>query len=301
MDGAAGQLAEGWRLEGDVLSHGGGGATESRKRLAARLRQEREEAERSEAEAAMHLDCPVERFERFEAGLAIIRLAEIRSLLGFYGVTGDRREELLGEAEQVRDRAWWHRYADLIDESFETMLILENDAASLRTYQPNLVPGLLQTERYAWELIGTRADLPLETVRRQAALRAMRRQVLDRDDPPRLTVILEEAVLRRPVGKPAVMREQYAYLAEIAGTPHVSIQVLPFSAGPHQAMGSGFHIYGFADQQHTVVELELMDRVHFVTEASKADHYATAFHQASQRALDADQSRALLTELAGRR
>jgi transcriptional regulator with XRE-family HTH domain len=300
MDGAAGQLAEGCRLEGEALNHGGGGATESRKRLAARLRQAREEAGRSEAEAAMRLDCPVERFERIEAGLATIRVAEIRSVLEFYGVTGERRDDLLGEAEHVRDRAWWHRYADLIDESFETMLILESDAASLRTYQPNLVPGLLQTERYAWELIGTRADLPLETVRRQASLRAMRRQVLDRDDPPRLAVILEEAVLRRPVGKPAVMREQYGYLADISGTPTVSIQVLPFSAGPHRAMGSGFHIYGFAEREHMVVELELLDRVRFIGEARHADHYATAFQQASLRALDVDQSRAMLKELAGK-
>jgi hypothetical protein len=280
------------------LEQGDESTTVSRRELAVSLRRAREDGGRSVAETAIHLDCPPGRVERIEAGLAVIRLAEVRSVLDFYGVDGDQRDELLGVARQVRNRAWWHRYADLIDESFETMLILENDAASLRTYQPNLVPGLLQTERYAWELIGTRADMPLDTVHRQASLRAQRRQVLDRNDPPRLAVLLEEAVLRRPVGAPAVMREQYGHLAELAGSPVVSIQVLPFAAGPHRAMGSGFHIYEFAERACTVVELELLDRVHFVAESREAEHYAIAFEQAAARALDVDQSRALLTGLA---
>lgn len=270
----------------------------SRRELAAALQRAREEAGRGAAETAKHLDCSPRRFERIEAGLAVIRLAEVRSVLDFYGVDGDQRGALLTVARQVRDNSWWHRYADLIDESFETLLILENDATSLRTYQPNLVPGLLQTERYAWELIGTRADMPLDTVHRQASLRAQRRQVLNRNDPPRLAVLLEEAVLRRPVGAPAVMREQYGHLCELARRPGVSIQVLPFTAGPHRAMGSGFHIYEFAERARTVVELELLDRLHFVDESPEAEHYAIAFEQAAARALDVDKSRALLTELA---
>lgn len=202
------------------------------------------------------------------------------------------------ETARHLDRCWWHPYADLIDEPFETQLILEDDAAVIRTYQPNLVPGLLQTERYAWELIETQSDLPLETVRRLASLRARRQQVLNRDDAPRLDVILDEAVLRRPVGGPAVMREQYGHLAEVAGRPGVTIAVLPFEAGPHHALGAGFHIFEFTGGEPTVVELELLDRVAFVADPGEVGRYTEVFGQVRQQALDAGESRALLSHLA---
>jgi hypothetical protein len=280
------------------VTQGTGSTLAGRRKVAARLRQLRAEAGRTEQEAAGYLDCPVPRFQRIEAGMAALRLAEACSMLDFYGVAGARREELLGEARRIRDRCWWHPYDDLIDEAFETQLILEDDASALRTYQPNLVPGLLQTERYAWELIETQSDLPLETVRRHARLRVMRQRVLSRDGAPRLAVILDEAVLRRPVGAPAVMREQYGHLAQMAGTQGVTIQVLPFKAGARAAVGMGFHIFEFTGGEPGVVEIELLDRVHFVAESREVASYATAFELASQYALDPGQSRTLLEELA---
>jgi hypothetical protein len=279
------------------VTHGDGNRTAIRRKLAASLRLARARSGRSAQEVAAYLDCPLLRLHRIEAGLASVRVGEVRSVLDLYQVPDGQREELLGEAQQARDRSWWYPHADLIDEAFETHLILEDDAAVQCTYQPNLVPGLLQTERYAWELIGTRSDLPLETVHAQACLRAMRRKILDREDAPHLTVILDEAVLRRPVGAPAVMREQYGYLVDVANLPRVTIRVLPFKAGPHQAMGAGFHIFEFAGDKQGVVELELLDRLHFVAESREVAHYTAAFIRASQRALDAEQSGALLEEL----
>ena len=151
---------------------GDGSAVARRRKVAASLHQLRCEAGRTEDEAAAHLDCPLARFQRIEAGMAAARMTEVRSLLDLYNTSGERREEILGAARWARDRCWWYPYADLIDEAFETQLILEDDAAVLSTYQPNLVPGLLQTERYAWELVETQSDLPLETVRRLVSLRA---------------------------------------------------------------------------------------------------------------------------------
>jgi hypothetical protein len=275
-----------------------GSTTAIGRKLAALLRRLRERSGRSAEEAADLLDCPLRRFQLIETGMAGVRLAEVRSLLDLYEINDDEREAVLDDAKQARDRSWWYSYADLIDESFETHLILENDASALRTYQPNLVPGLLQTERYAWELIGTRSDLPLQTVRRQAALRTMRRKAFDRQDAPHLAVVLDEAVLRRPVGAPTVMREQYRHLLEIASGPGVTIQVLPFKAGPHHAMGAGFHIFEFAGETQSVVELELLDRLDFVAEPSDVAHYIAAFERASQRALNAERSGTLLQELA---
>lgn len=279
------------------MTHGDESTVTRRRKVATSLRRMRAEARRTEQEAAAYLDCPLPRFQRIEAGMATVRLAEVRGMLDLYKIVGNQREELLREARRIRERCWWYPYADLIDEAFETQLILEDGAAVLRTYQPNLVPGLLQTERYAWELIGTQSDLPLETVRCQASLRTMRQRVLSRDDHPRFAVILDEAVLRRPVGAPAVMREQYEHLAEIANTSGATIQVLPFEAGPHHAMGAGFHIFEFTGDEPGVVELELLDRVDFVAEPREVARYATAFEQASHRALDVNRSRAFLEEL----
>jgi hypothetical protein len=280
------------------VTHGDRSAIARRRKVAASLRQLRAEAGRTEDEAANHLDCSLPRFQRIEAGMAAARLTEVRSMLDLYHASGEQREEIVSEARRARDRCWWYPYADLIDEAFETQLILEDDAVVLRTYQPNLVPGLLQTERYAWELIETQSDLPLETVRRLASLRALRQQVLSRNDAPRLDVILDEAVLRRPVGGLAVMREQYRHLAEIAASPGVTIKVLPFEAGPHHALGAGFHIFEFTGGEPGVVELELLDRVDFVLEADEVARYTEVFDQVWRQALDAGRSRALLSDLA---
>ena len=233
-----------------------------------------------------------------EQGLAAIRVGDVTALLDLYGVTGEQRDRLLAEVRSARDRCWWRPYDDLIDESFETLLILEDEASGLRTYQPNLVPGLLQTERYAMELIETRADLPLVDVRRQASLRTMRQQVLTRQNPPNMSVIIDEAVLRRPVGGRVVMREQYALLTEAASAPGTTIQVLPFRAGPQHGPGLGFHIFDFGAGEPPVVELELLDRVRFVAESREVAHYEQAFGRASSQALSAQDSRLLLAELA---
>jgi hypothetical protein len=276
----------------------GESAIPRRRKVAAALGQLRREAGRTEDEAAEHLECPAPRLRQIEAGLAAVRLAEVRDLLDLYRANGARREEIVADAKLARDRCWWNPYADLIDETFQTQLILEDDAAALRTYQPNLVPGLLQTEHYTSELIETQSDLPLETVRRLASLRTLRQQVLSRDDAPRFDVVLDEAVLRRPVGSPAVMREQYAHLAEIAASPGVTIQLLPFDTGPHHALGAGFHIFEFGGGEPGVVELELLDRVTFVMDSGEVGRYIEAFDQMRRRALDAARSRAVLISLA---
>jgi Helix-turn-helix domain len=106
-----------------------------RRKIAASLRHLRDEAGPTEDEAAKHLDCPRPRFQRIEAGMAAVRLTEVRSMLDLYNTGGEQREEILSEARRARNRCWWYPYADLIDEAFETQLILEDDAAVLRTYR----------------------------------------------------------------------------------------------------------------------------------------------------------------------
>jgi transcriptional regulator with XRE-family HTH domain len=274
------------------------GGVARRRDTGAILRRLRGESGRTEREAAEQLDCPVSRVQRIEDGLASARMAEVRLLLDLYEVPVGERAGLLADVQQARARSWWYPYSDVIDESFETQLILEDEATALRTYQPNLVPGLLQTQRYAWELITTASDLPLESVRQHASLRALRQQVLSRNGAPRFSVILDEAVLRRPVGDKFVMREQYARLASAARAPGLSVQVLPFRAGPPHALGAGFHIYEFGGDDPRMAELELLDRVQFLVGPQEVARYVNAFEHASRQALDARGSRALLEDLA---
>lgn len=285
-------------VRGEAMLSNGCGTVSGRRIVARALHRLRTESGQSEEDAAACLDCPVARLQRIEAGAATIRVSEVRALLDLYGVRGEHRETILDQARKARDRCWWRPYTDLLGDDFETVLVYEDDASLIRTYQPSLVPGLLQTERYAWELIGTQSDLPLSSVRRRAELRALRRQVVYRDDGARLVVILDEAVLQRTVGSPKVMAEQYAHLADLADVPGVSIRVLPFSAGPQQGMGAGFHIYGFGGEERPVVELELLDRVRFTAESDQVSCYTSAFERAVRCALPADRSRTLLRNLA---
>lgn len=276
----------------------GGRRTARRRAVAAQLRQLREAARRTPGQAAEALDCPVSRVRQIEDGEAVLRVSDARQLLDLYRVTGEQRDALLGLVRELAERSWWYPYTDIIDESFETQLILEDEATVIRTHQPNLVPGLLQTERYAWELIANLGDIPLEVVERRASLRAARQRVLERDDGPRMAVVLDEAALRRPVGGPSVMREQYDRLNKVAGSSAITIQVVPFYARSRPAADFAFHIFEFADDDSPVVQVELLDRVQFVQQAGEVDRYRNAFEQASKRALGVEESRAFLAGLA---
>jgi transcriptional regulator with XRE-family HTH domain len=276
----------------------GGRRTARRRTIAAQFRQLRKDAGRTVEQAAEALDCPASRVRQIEDGELALRAGDARQLLDLYRVTAERREELIALVRQMGERSWWYPFADIIDETFETQMILEDEATVVRTHQPNLIPGLLQTERYAWELIANLGDLPLEAVERKASLRAARQRVLQRADGLRLAVVLDEAALRRPVGGPAVMREQYKRLAEATGNGAISIQVAPFHTGIRAAAGFAFHIFEFADPDPPVVQVELLDRVQFVQKASEVDRYISAFEEASNRALDVERSRAFLADLA---
>jgi hypothetical protein len=152
-----------------------------------------------------------------------------------YGIDDDtERAEFLALAALANVPSWWAAYSDVIPAWFEGYLGLEQAAAVIRSYDAQLVPGLLQTHDYA------RAALRLghetasdEEVDRRVELRMKRQQVLLRTDPVRLWAILDEAVLHRPLGGDQVMRAQLDHLIKVAALPHVTIQLLPFRIGGH--------------------------------------------------------------------
>lgn len=268
-----------------------------RRRLAAELHRLRSRSGKTLEEVAAYLECSPAKVSRIENNQVAVRIQDARELLDLYGVTGDRREELLQMVREARVKGWWSGYADLLDEATETLLSLEEEAAAIRIYASAVVPSLLQTAEYAQAYLRAWADLPLNVIRRRVGLCMERQRILHRPDPPELTVVLDEAALRRPIDSPGVMRAQLERLVADSARPSVTLLVLPFAAGPHQAMGFPFRVFEFAGEDPKVAYAEVLDRRHPIESAEEVGRYSAAFEQVRARALTPHGSRRFLEEL----
>ena len=218
-----------------------GSPTMRRRRLARELARLREDRGMTIREAATALEWDPSKLSRVEGLQRGIIVRDVRRLLNLYQVSDETQREALFElARQAKQRGWWQAYADVMPSEYANLIGLEAEAAEIRTYQPELIHGLLQTEDYARAVI--RSGRPGDTageVDRRVEIRMTRQQILDREDPPRLRVVLNEAAVRRMVGGPDVMRAQLARLTAERDRSNVTVQVLPFTAGEHPAMASG--------------------------------------------------------------
>lgn len=226
---------------------GGGAPTVLRVVLGRRLQHLREKAGLSYEAAGEALDvthATVRRMEKAEVGL---KVPYVEKLLQTYGVTAEGEiEEFLGLAREANRPGWWHSYRDVLPEWFSAFVSLESESDVIRAYEPHYVPGLLQTEAYAGAVLRSgMPQAPEEEIQRQIALRMERQAVLNRDKPPLLWVVLDETVLRRPIGGAEVMREQIEHLIQASSHPNVRLQVMPFEVGPHPAMYGPFHLFRF--------------------------------------------------------
>src|SRR5689334_22764196 len=143
-----------------------------------------------------------------ETGAVRVGMSDLRAVLKLYGVIGAEREALVALARQSRRRGWWHEFTDVVPPGSETFYGLEDGAASIGQHSTSLVPGLLQTADYAAALICSVPGVPAAVSKRRVELRMRRQQLLARPQPPTVTMVLDEAVLRREVGGPAVMAAQ---------------------------------------------------------------------------------------------
>ncbi len=232
-------------------SRSGNAPTVLRVVLGKRLADLREKAGLGYEQAARALDvthATVRRMEKAEVGL---KIPYVEKLLRTYGVTDPEEiEGFVSLAREANRPGWWHRYRDVLPDWFSAFVSLEGEAGLIRAYEPHYVPGLLQTEHYADAVL--RAGLPhapAEAIERGVAVRLERQRLLSRQSPPLLWVVMDETVLRRPIGGAAVMRAQVDRLIEACGMPNVRLQVMPFAAGPHPAMYGPFHIFRFDIQE----------------------------------------------------
>src|SRR5712692_7860906 len=224
------------------------GSTVPRRQLGRYLRELRNRERLTVKVAAEKLEWSEAKIWRIETGQTSLRSLDVEAMCKIYGAPAGLTEALMGLAKETKARGWWHAYGDVIPEGFDVYIGLEEAASLLSMYQSELVPGLLQTEDYARTVI--RSGKPGEDdeqVDRLVHVRIARQALVQRATAPlELRAALNEAVIRRPVGGPAVMAAQLDRLAQAAEMPNVSLRVVPFSAGLHHGVMSGpFYILRF--------------------------------------------------------
>jgi transcriptional regulator with XRE-family HTH domain len=272
--------------------------TGRRRRLGAELRRLREAAGLTTDRVAEALECSQSKVSRIETGQVSATPRDVRDMLELYRVDPEQREAMVQIAREARQRGWWQKFVDVPD-GVPAYVGLETAASSIDVYMSLIVPALLQTADYARAIIGAvRPDLPRREVDRRVELRMSRQALLDREHPPDLHVLLEEAVLQRPVGGPAVMRAQLRRLLEATERPTVTIQVLPVAAGAHAGMDGPFTIFAFpAPAEPDVVALDSAADALYLEGPEDVRRYRKVF----ERLLPAALSPAASAELIARR
>lgn len=227
--------------------------------LGERLKQLREDAAVKQSEAANYLDKDVSGLSRIESGLTPIREPDLKALLELYSVAPDdpRYRDLLSLRDDAQRADWWDGYAQDVEGSMIDYVWLESRATEIRSFRIFNVEGLLQTPEYARSLIeASSPDASEEQLDRWHDLRMKRQTVLTRRNPLRLSVILDEAVLRRPIGGRDVTAAQLRHLVSQAGRPHIEVRVLPFEVGTHPAQEGEFRYFTLPDPFDEVVCVE---------------------------------------------
>ncbi|WP_069772502.1 helix-turn-helix transcriptional regulator [Streptomyces sp. LUP30] len=266
--------------------------------LGRRLQERRQNAGASLEDAARALrvkPLTIRRLEKAEVGLKPLY---VEILLDTYGAGRQEIEEFVALAERANEPGWWHPYRDVLPSWFSGYVSLETGARTLRTYEPHYVTGLLQTPRYARGVLG--GGFPSdrdEDLQRRVDLRLRRQSLLERADAPTLWAVLEETVLHRMVGGPEVMREQIDRLLEVSELEHVSVDIVPFTAGAHVGACAPFTYFRFEEPElPDIVYTEILSGAVYLDQRSEVAAHLEAHNRMSLLTSDTD-SRALLNRM----
>jgi transcriptional regulator with XRE-family HTH domain len=286
-----------------AVVHAGHEPTALRIALGAQLRRLREASQLTTDEAGQAIRATHSKISRLERGRSGAKQRDVADLLSLYGVTDEtEREGLLALARQANTPGWWQQYSDILPKWLELYVGLEKAASIIRAYEVQFVHGLLQTQDYARAVILiANAHAPVEEIDRRVSLRMKRQQLLTQPDAPDLWAVLDEASLRRPPGGRKVMRAQLEHLLQITDLPNVTLQVVPFDAGPHAAAGGPFTILRFPEPDlPDLVYLEQLNSALYLDQPDAVSDYVTVMDQlcvqAETGAASKDLLRALLNE-----
>jgi transcriptional regulator with XRE-family HTH domain len=210
------------------------GSTLPRRQLGRYLLDWRNRSGLSQDKAAKLLEIGSSSLARLELGQNVrMRIRDIKAAFELYGMPADLVEAMVGLAQQAAVKSWWHQYGDLIPKTFDIYMGLESAAIRITDYQPDLIPGLLQTPDYHRGIVKLRwPDESGEEWDRRVEIRMQRQHIVTRKTQPTgLDVVIGEAALRRIVESETIMRQQARYLAEMSTLDNITIRILPFTAG----------------------------------------------------------------------
>ncbi|MCX5333388.1 MULTISPECIES: helix-turn-helix transcriptional regulator [unclassified Streptomyces] len=273
--------------------------TVRRRRLGQELRRLRELKGMTAEEVAERLLVSQSKISRLENGRRSISQRDVRDLCGVYEVEDVRIvDSLMQMAKDSRQQGWWHSFGDI---PYSVYIGLETDAASLRVYDPQVVPGLLQTRTYAESLIsGALPEATPTDIDKRVQVRLRRQERISAaDNPLRLWAVLDEAALRREVGNRQVMIEQLEHLIEMSQLPHVTVQMIPFTMGAHPGVSGQYAILEFPDAaDSSVVYIEGVTSDLYLEKAQDVQKYSVMYEHLRAQALNVDQSREFISGIA---
>ncbi|MDT0490958.1 helix-turn-helix domain-containing protein [Streptomyces sp. NPDC012600] len=266
-----------------------------RRKLGEELRRLRHASGLTSREAALLLGWHQSKVSRVETGASGVRPDDVTRLLDVYAVRDTQLRallEVLARSAGGGGSGWWHAYRGLIPPQYRDFISLESQAATVRTLETSVVPGLLQTAGYARAVTRASLDgLPADHLESLVEVRLTRQRVLRAKPPLRFTAVLDEAVLHREVGGTEVMRDQLHHLTQVAQLPHVELQLLPFSVGGHVGLTCPFVIFSFPNiSDLDVVVLDHLTSSLYLERKEDLEAYSSAFRTLQAHALTPDQS-----------
>ncbi|MGW0809457.1 helix-turn-helix domain-containing protein [Nonomuraea sp. NPDC002799] len=285
------------------------GSTVPRRQLGRYLRELRGKSRLTVRAAATALEWSEAKIWRIETGQTSLRSLDVDAMCKIYGAPTDLTEALKALAKETKARGWWHAYGDVISEGFDLYIGLEEAASRLSWYESELIPGLLQTSDYARTLIkADNVGIDEAEIDRRVHLRMERQRGLTRTTaPPTLHVVLNEGLLRRPIGSRTMMARQLDHLVEVGHLPNATIKVMPFAAQLHPGVMSGpFVVLRFplnGDSKPTeppTVYVDGYTGALYLDKPNEVERYSTAFEYMWRSALNEHDSLDLLSEAARR-
>lgn len=271
------------------------------RRLTRGLRRWRAEAGLRQEDVATALDWSKPKLSRFENAEQSAGPAEVLALAAIYGVPDAERDQYVALALQARQKGWWQRYGqDVLASNFEEYIGLESEAAEVHEFAGELIPGLLQTERYATELMQAWIPRADEVVMKERTeLRTQRQARLHEQNPLTVGTVIHEAALRQQIGGPEIMREQLKQLVASAKMPNVTVQVLPFSARAIPALGAPFILLSFPNSEDpNVAYADYLTGCLYLEDPAEVEAYSLNYSALRAKALSQKESITFLNRLA---
>ncbi|MGW1159403.1 helix-turn-helix domain-containing protein [Streptomyces sp. NPDC002519] len=275
-----------------------------RRQLSAQLKELHDQSGKTLAEVGAIIEVNQGSLSRIMNGDRGTSPVLVKALLDCYGVTDAAvREDILDlvRADQARSKKWWRKYSAVINTTqYGGYLELEQSATTLRSYEPQLVPGLLQTREYARQVItAMRVDLDAKQVEALVDVRMNRQAILAREDspPPKLWAVIDEAAFRRIESKPAVLKEQLEHLLDVEPRPNITLQLLPFEIGFHPGLYGSFMLMGFPEPNPDVVWVENLTNSVYFEGSDDVGRYTEVFDHLRATALGPPETRSRIKDM----